>query len=95
MSDHSKITIRNTAAEIKAAWEAERQQTNSVEAISAAAQEWAQHSGYQDNPYDAQEIARFVRGDVTPESLQRAADERLAWDPRIPLWKLRQIINGE
>lgn len=90
-----EMTILNSAAEIKAAMEAEQAERNSEASIASAVREFSERTGYQDNAYTASEIARFQRGDISAESLERAAEERMAWDPNVPLWKLKRFINGE
>ncbi|MGA2001193.1 MAG: hypothetical protein ABSG52_14475 [Terriglobales bacterium] len=93
----NEITINNTAAEIKAAMDAENERRHSPEVIGAAVQEFTQRTGYQDNAYTAAEIARSLGNrEPTADNLQRAAEERLAWETKPEdLWKLRRYINGE
>jgi hypothetical protein len=91
MSD--ELTINSSAADLKAAIEADDARRHSPEAIGAAVQEFTQRTGYQDNWFAAQEIAARVKGDITADSLQQAAEERLAQE--MPLWKLKRFINGE
>ena len=90
----AEITINNTKEEILAAMEAERQQRNSAEVVDSAIAEFSRRTGYQDNPYAAQEIGRFMRGnEVTPENLERAAEERMAWE--MPKDQLKRYLEEQ
>jgi hypothetical protein len=90
----AEITINNTKEEILAAIEAERQQRNSPEVIDSAIAEFTRRTGYQDNFYTAQEIGRFMRGsEVTPDNMERAAQERTAWE--MPKDQLKRYLEAQ
>lgn len=85
-------------AEIRKQVEDQIAAANSPEAISAAVQEFKQRNPqFEENAFTANELARFVRGDViTVDALQQAYDERLAAELSQTAegrQQLRQYIN--